>query len=83
MAFSEVDKKLLEQIKVLRAEGWTLKEIAKELNITTTKVSTLVNEAGLPKVSPIKLSPERIKRLNDAAKAYGYKNYASISKQGH
>jgi len=71
-------KRLLTRIKALRAEGWTLKEIAKELNISTTSVSILVREAGLPKVSPIKLSPERIKYLNDAAKVYGYKNYASI-----
>ena len=52
----DVEKWLLTRIKALRAEGWTLKEIAKELNISTTKVSTLTREAGLPKVSPIKLS---------------------------
>ena len=78
MAFSELDKKLIEQIKILRAEGWTAAEIAKELKVSTTKIQLLVRAANLPPVSIHKISAERMTQLNNAATKYGYKSFDSI-----
>ena len=78
MAFSELDKKLIEQIKFFRSEGWTTAEIAKELKVSTSKVETLVRAARLPAVSVHKISGERLARLNAAAQKYNYANWEAV-----
>ena len=81
MAFSELDKFLIEQIKNFRAEGWTSAEIAEELEISTTKIETLVKAAKLPPVSSRKISAERMTQLNAAAKRYNYKSFDDITER--
>jgi len=81
MAFSELDKLLIEQIKNFRAEGWTSAEIAEELEISTTKIETLVKAAKLPPVSSRKISAERMTQLNAAAKRYNYKSFDDITER--
>jgi hypothetical protein len=75
MAISELDKKLIERIKVLRDQGFTRPQIAKELNITISKLDTLVLRANLKPVSSQKISAERMSWLDKIAKQKGYKNF--------
>ena len=78
MAFSELDKKLIEQIKIFRAEGWTTAAIAKELKVSTSKIERLVAAANLPSVLPQKISAERLALLNTAAKKYNYASWEVV-----
>ena len=75
MALSELDKLLIEQIKVLRDQGFTRPQIAKELKITVSKLDTLVLQANLKPVSSKKISAERMKWLDKIAKQKNYKNF--------
>jgi hypothetical protein len=78
-SFTEAFKKsLIPQIRKFRAEGWTTAEIAKELKVSPSVIEVLVREYKLPPAPIHKVSPERMKQLNDAAKAYNFKSYASI-----
>ena len=68
----------IKEIKKLRDQGLTTKEIANKLNVSTSVIEKRVKEANLPKAPFQKLTPERLKFLNEAAKKYGYKDFASV-----
>ena len=68
----------IEQIKILRKQGLTYEQIAKRLKIPKWKVDNLVKEGGLATSTPVsskKISGERMKWLDKAAKQKGYKNF--------
>lgn len=68
----------IKEIKKLRDQGLTTKEIANKLNVSTSVIETRVKEANLPRVTAQKLTSERLKYLDEAAKKYGYKDFASV-----
>ena len=68
----------MKQIKILRKQGLTYEQIAKRLKIPKWKVDNLVKEGGLATSTPVsskKISGERMKWLDKAAKQKGYKNF--------
>ena len=68
----------IEKIKILRKKNFTTIVIAKKLGVSISVIEKRVNEAGMPKVSNKKISSERLKFLDEAAKKYGFKDFASV-----
>tara|TARA_A100001015_G_scaffold278711_1_gene339137 strand:- start:122 stop:802 length:681 start_codon:yes stop_codon:yes gene_type:complete len=68
----------IEKIKRLREKNFTTEQIAKELGVSTSVIERRVNEEEMPKVSNQKISSERLKFLDEAAKKYGFKDFASV-----
>ena len=68
----------INKIKELRDQGFTTKEIANKLNVSTSVIENRVREANLPKVPIHKLTSERLNQLNEAAKKYKFKDFASV-----
>ena len=72
----EVD---IEKIKKLRDQGFTTKEIANKLKVSTAVIETRVKQANLPKATPFKgFTAERLKFLNEAAKKFGYDSWSDV-----
>ena len=77
------------EVNKYRKQGLTSKEIIKKLsesldrNVTLTEYELFVteNKPKLVKVTPQKITKERKKFLDKAAKKKGYKNYASVTDQ--
>ena len=68
----------IEKIKILRKKNFTTIVIAKKLGVSISVIEKRVNEVGMPKVSNKKISSERLKFLDEAAKKYGFKDFASV-----
>ena len=68
----------IEKIKILRKKNFTTIVIAKKLGVSISVVEKRVNEVGMPEVSNKKISSERLKFLDEAAKKYGFKDFASV-----
>ena len=71
----------LKEVNQYRKQGLTAKEITEKLNVGLSKYEEFLtkNKSKLVKVSPKKITnPDRIKALNEAAKKYGYKDFASV-----
>ena len=77
LGHSKIDLNI-EKIKRLREKNFTTEQIAKELSVSTSVIEKRVNEEGMPKVSNKKISSERLKFLDIAAKKYGFKDFASV-----
>ena len=77
LGHSKIDLNI-EKIKRLREKNFTTEQIAKELGVSTSVIEKRVNEEGMPKVSNKKISSERLKFLDIAAKKYGFKDFASV-----
>jgi len=77
------------EVNKYRKQGLTSKEIIKKLsksldrNVTLTEYESFVteNKPKLVKVIPQKITKERKKFLDQAAKKFGYKNFASVTDQ--
>tara|TARA_E500000331_G_C16986669_1_gene595969 strand:+ start:50 stop:706 length:657 start_codon:yes stop_codon:yes gene_type:complete len=68
----------INKIKRMREKEFTTEQIAKELGVSISVIEKRVKEEGMPTVSNKKISSERLKLLNDAAKKYGFKDFASV-----
>ena len=68
----------INKIKRMREKEFTTEQIAKELGVSISVIEKRVKEEGMPTVSNQKISSERLKLLNDAAKKYGFKDFASV-----
>ena len=77
LGHSKIDLNI-EKIKRLREKNFTTEQIAKELGVSTSVIEKRVNEEEMPKVSNRKISIERLKSLDEAAKKYGFKDFASV-----
>ena len=77
LGHSKIDLNI-EKIKRLREKNFTTEQIAKELGVSTSVIEKRVNEEEMPKVSNQKILSERLKSLDEAAKKYGFKDFASV-----
>ena len=77
LGHSKIDLNI-EKIKRLREKNFTTEQIAKELGVSTSVIEKRVNEEEMPKVSNKKISIERLKSLDEAAKKYGFKDFAGV-----